>query len=701
MRRLAGGGPVDAVTLDPDAIAARVGELDEAGARARLDQLVPEINHHNELYHRHDAAVIDDRTYDLLYRELESIEARFPQLVRDDSPTRRVGGPAVEGLAEFPHRVPMLSLANAFSDDELREFDARCRRFLGAAAPEHIAYVVEPKLDGLAAELVYADGRLTGAGTRGDGQVGEDIVHNVRTMRSVPTRLHGDDVPSWVSVRGEILFFLAGFEKMNADRVARGEKAFENPRNAAAGAVRQLDPKLAAERPLQFIAHSHGLAEGTAASPSHTEWLARFRAWGLPTNDLNRRVEGIEEVIVAIADLRHRRDDLPYEIDGAVVKVDDVELQEQLGFVTRSPRWAVAYKYPPPQVTTLLEKVTFQVGRTGAITPVANLRPVRVGGVTVSRATLHNEDQVRLLDLREGDHVVVERAGDVIPRVVRAVPDEEHASRPEVVFPSSCPVCGGEIHRDPDEAVMRCTNRLSCPAQLVAGLRHFASRGAMDVEGLGQKLVDQLVDRGLVKHVSDLYRLTRSQLLTLERMGGKSADNLLAALEISKGRPLERCITALGIPTVGEATARDLARHFLTLDALMAASDADLLGVHGIGEVVAHEIAAFFRDPAHRAEIDALRSLGVAFTPLDAPAAAASVVEAIAGKTFVITGTLPTLERAEAEARIQAAGGKTSGSVSKKTHYVVAGEKAGSKLAKAQELGVPVIDEATLLSMLG
>lgn len=689
------------VSLDPDAVAARVAELDEAGARARIDQLVPELHHHSELYHRHDAAIIDDRTYDLLYRELESLEARFPQLVREDSPTQRVGGTPVEGLAEFPHRVPMLSLANAFSSDELREFDARCRRFLGAAAPERIAYVVEPKLDGLAAELVYEGGKLVGAGTRGDGQVGEDILHNVKTMRSVPVRLRGDDVPAWLSVRGEILFFLAGFEKMNAERVARGEKAFENPRNAAAGAVRQLDPRLAAERPLQFVAHSHGLAEGTEAAVSHTGWLARFRAWGLPTNELNRRVEGIEEVVAAIADLAERRDELPYEIDGAVVKVDDVELQEQLGFVTRSPRWAVAYKYPPPQVTTLLQRVTFQVGRTGAITPVANLQPVRVGGVTVGRATLHNEDQVRLLDLREGDRVVVERAGDVIPRVVRAVPDEGHAARPEIVFPTICPVCGGEIHRDPEEAVSRCTNRLSCPAQLVAGLRHFASRGAMDIEGLGQKIVDQLVDRGLVRHVSDLYRLTRPQLLTLERMGGKSADNLLGALEASKTRPLERCITALGIPTVGEATARDLARHFLTLDALLAASEEELLAVHGIGAIVAHEIALFFRDERHRAEIDALRSLGLLFTPVDAPAVSAQVVEAVAGKTFVITGTLPTLERADAEARIQAAGGKTSGSVSKKTHFVVAGEKAGSKLAKAQELGVPVIDEATLLAMLG
>ncbi len=688
-------------TLEPGAIAARVAEMDEAAARARLDALVPEVNRHNELYHRHDAPEIDDRTYDLLYREIESIEARFPELARADSPTRRVGGEAVEGLAPFPHRVPMLSLANAFGADELREFDARCRRLLGGAAPEHLAYVVEPKLDGLACELVYEKGRLVGAGTRGDGQVGEDILHNVRTMRSVPSRLQGSQVPSWLSVRGEILFFLAGFERMNAERVARGERPFENPRNAAAGAVRQLDPKLAAERPLQFVAHSHGLAEGVPPAATHMDWLARFQAWGLPTNELNQRVVGIEAVIEAIEALRARRDTLPYEIDGAVVKVDDVEIQEQLGFVTRSPRWAVAHKYPPPQVTTLLREVTFQVGRTGAVTPVANLDPVRVGGVTVSRATLHNEDQVRLLDLRVGDTVVVERAGDVIPRVVRAVPDEAHETRPRVVFPDRCPVCGAEVHRPADEAVRRCTNRLGCPAQLVAGLRHFASRGAMDVEGLGQKLVDQLVERGLVKSVADLYRLTRGQLLTLERMGGKSADNLLQALEVSKARPLDRCIAALGIPTVGEATARDLANHFRTIDALLAASESDLCAVHGIGSVVAHEIAVFFQDPRHRDAIATLRGLGVRFEPVAGPAVAEGAgIEGVAGKTFVLTGTLPTLERADAEARILAAGGKTSGSVSKKTDYVVAGDKAGSKLAKATELGIRVLTEGELLTLL-
>ncbi|MEZ4240877.1 MAG: NAD-dependent DNA ligase LigA [Myxococcota bacterium] len=689
-----------AADLDPAAVNRRVAGLDAAAAAARIAELVPELNHHGRLYHELDKPAIDDRTYDLMYRELELVESRFPELVRDDSPTRRVGGAPVEALEPFPHRVPMLSLSNAFTDTELREFEARVRRFLGDAAPERITYVVEPKLDGLAAEIVYEDGRLVGAGTRGDGQTGEDVLHNVRTIRDIPPRLTGDELPRYPSVRGEILFTLQGFEQMNQKRVAAGEKAFENPRNAAAGTIRQLDPKIAAARPLTFFAHSHGLMEGLEEPDTHHELLEQMAGGGLPINPLNQRVEGIEGVIAAMASLGERREELAYEIDGAVVKVDDRGLQEILGFVTRSPRWAIAYKYPPPQVSTVLDAVTFQVGRTGAITPVANLRPVRVGGVTVSRATLHNEDQVRELDLREGDTVVVERAGDVIPRVVRVVPDDGHADRDPVAFPTACPACGTEVLRDPELAVIRCPNQLSCPAQLRAGLRHFASRGAMDVDGLGQKLVDQLVERGLVRRVSDLYRLSRSQLTSLERMGGKSADNLLAALEASKERPLDRCVVALGIPTVGEATARDLAKHFGSIDALLEASTAQLCDVHGIGGIVAAEVHRFFRDERHQAEIAALRELGVAFPAIEAAEAPAEAgAQPLAGLTFVITGTLPTMDRSAAEARIVAAGGKVTGSVSKKTNYLVAGEKAGSKLTKAQALGVPVLDEAGLLAM--
>jgi DNA ligase (NAD+) len=699
-----GAVQLDRSELEPERIRQRVEGLDPTTAGQRLSWLVPELNRHNRLYHEQDAAEIDDRTYDLMYRELELIEERFPDLVRGDSPTLRVGGAPVSQLAEFPHREPMLSLSNAFSDDELREFDTRLRRFLGSAAPGIIRYVVEPKLDGLACELVYEDGRLSGAGTRGDGKVGEDVLHNVKTIRAIPSRLQGNPLPSWVAVRGEVFFPLEGFEAMNDRREARGDKRFENPRNAAAGTLRQLDPSVAAGRPLTFFAHSRGPVDGLDPDPTHTGELERIAHWGVPVNPLNRVVDGIEAVIEAIAELGELRNELAYEIDGAVVKVDDIELQEQLGFVTRSPRWAIAYKYPPPRVTTVLEKVTYQVGRTGAITPVANLRPVRVGGVTVSRATLHNADLVRELDLREGDTVAVERAGDVIPKVVHVVPDEGHPAREPVQFTTHCPECGTELVREEDQAVTRCPNRLSCPAQLRAGVRHFASRGAMDIDGLGSKLVDQLVDRGLVTRVSDLFHLTRSQVSNLERMGGKSADNLLAALEQSKERPLGRALAALGIPEVGEATARDLAQHFGSLDALMAASEEQLVEVHGIGDKVAARVREFFSDPKHVAEIGRLREAGVRFPDEAAPTAAGeddSHASEIVGKTFVLTGTLPTLKRSEAKALILAAGGKVTGSVSKKTDFLVAGESAGSKLKKATELQVPVIDEQTLLSMLG
>ncbi len=685
--------------MTPQMLRDQVNRLPEPEAVARLQELTSELIRHNRLYHELDAAEIDDRSYDLMYRELELLEARLPDHVRPDSPTLKVGGAPVSSLQPFEHRQPMLSLANAFDDDELREFDARCRRFLGDDSP--IRYVVEPKLDGLACELVYENGVLTGAGTRGNGEVGEDILHTVRTIRAIPRRLAGD-APSWTAIRGEIFYDLRGFEAMNEERVRRGEKPFENPRNAAAGTVRQLDPAVAAARPLTFFAHSRGAHEGPPLGASHTQILAQIAVAGVPVNHENRVAEGIEEAISAVRALGDGRNDLPYEIDGAVVKVDRVDLQERLGFVTRSPRWAVAFKYPPPRVTTRLDDVRFQVGRTGAITPVAILTPVRVGGVTVSRATLHNEDMVRTLDLRVGDTVAVERAGDVIPKVVHRVPEEAHDARPATYFPTHCPDCGAELFRDPDQSVTRCTNSLSCSAQLRAGLRHFASRGAMDVDGLGAKLVDQLVDRGMVTRVSDLYRLTRGQLVSLERMGAQSADNLLQALEVSKGRPLHRCLVALGIPEVGEATARDLAEHFRSLDALVASSEEQLASVHGVGTVVAGRIRAFFDDAAQREEVEALRSLGVAFPALPEREAVTTggPVAAVAGKTFVITGTLPTMQRSEAKERILAAGGKVSGSVSKKTDYLVAGEKAGSKLKNATELGVMILDEAQLIDLL-
>ncbi|MEZ4322445.1 MAG: NAD-dependent DNA ligase LigA [Myxococcota bacterium] len=673
--------------------------MDHAAAAIRIANLVPELNRHSHLYHTLDAAEIDDRTYDLMYRELELLEMRFPDLLRHDSPTLKVGGAPVSELAEFVHRIPMLSLGNAFSGGEIAEFDARCSKFLGEDAPLAITYVVEPKLDGLAAELVYENGVLVGAGTRGDGKVGEDILHTVKTIRAIPLRLVGAGLPARIAVRGEIFFDLAGFEAMNARRVAEGGKPFENPRNAAAGAVRQLDPAEAARRPLTFKCHSFGEVEGFAMPDTHSAQLQVLASWGLPINDLNQLATGPDAVVAAIERLGDLRHGLPYEIDGAVVKVDSVALQAALGFITRAPRWAIAFKYPPPQVPTVLEAVEFQVGRTGAITPVAHLAPARVGGVTVSRATLHNEDQVRLLDLRAGDTVLIERAGDVIPRVVKAVPDADHGSRAPVVFPTECPACGAPVQRSGDQAVLRCTNSRGCPAQLRGALRHFASRGAMDIEGLGEKLVDQLVDAGLVTRLSDVYRLTYEQLVSLERMGERSAENLLNAIEKSKRQPLERVITALGIRDVGEATARDLSHHFHSIDGLLDADRGQLEGVSGVGPIVAQRVADYFSSDANRAEIGALRELGLQFPEVD-PSQRLGTGADLTGKTFVLTGTLPTMDRNDAKKRILAAGGKVSGSVSAKTDFVVAGDAAGSKLKKAEELGVAVIDEAALLAML-
>lgn len=685
---------------DPESIAPRVAALDPGAAKARMDALVAELNRHNWLYHVRNAPEIDDRAYDLIYRELELLEARFPELVRSDSPTKRVGDQPVPELRPFRHRVPMLSLANSLAEPELREFDARVRRFLGWG-DEPVPYNVEPKLDGLACELVYEHGELVGAGTRGDGEVGEDVTHNARTIRAIPARLvpaADGELPTRLSIRGEILYHLGGFQKMNAERVERGEKAFENPRNAAAGTVRQLDPRVAAGRPLTFFTYGLGECEGYELPRSHHAQLERLSAWGFPVNPLNCRADGIEAVIEVVRELGARRNELPYEIDGAVVKVDDLDLQEQLGFVTRSPRWATAFKYPPPRVVTTLEEVGFQVGRTGAITPVAWLAPVRVGGVTVSRATLHNADELERLDLRYGDQVALERSGDVIPKVVHVVEDPGHAERPRVVFPTTCPECGTSLVREADEVVTRCPNTLTCPAQVRASLRHFGSRLAMDVDGLGEKIVDQLIDAGLVRRPSDLYTLDVNRLVGLDRMGERSAENLLEALERSKARPLDRVLVALGIPQVGEATARDLARHFGTLDALLAASTEDLAAVSGVGPIVAQSVGSFFADADHLEEIERLRAAGVRFEPVEVAAPAGD--GHLAGKSFVLTGTLPTMKRDDAKKRIEALGGKVAGSVSKKTDYVVAGAEAGSKLDKARELGIAVLDEAALVELL-
>jgi DNA ligase (NAD+) len=685
---------------EPQAIAAAVAALSDTAARARLDALTTELVRHNHLYHVVGEAEIDDRTYDLLYRELELLEGRLPDAVRDDSPTHRVGGAPLDSLVPFAHRTPMLSLANAFSDDELREFGARLKRQLGDDAPERFELVVEPKLDGVACELVYEQGLLVGAGTRGDGRVGEEVTHTVRTMPAIPTRLATDTPPARVSIRGEVIFELAGFEQMNATRTARGDKPFENPRNAVAGTLRQLDPRVSAERPLTFFAHSLGEVDGLEMPRSHAEQLAVVASWGLRINPLNAVVDGVQGAIDRIAELGELRHALPYEIDGAVTKVNDLALQDALGFVTRSPRWAIAYKYPPPRVHTVLERALFSVGRTGAVTPVAVLHPVRVGGVTVSRASLHNADQLARLDLREGETVAVERSGDVIPQVVHVVPDEAHASRTPITFPEACPECDTPLVRADDAAVIKCPNTLTCPAQVRAAIRHFGSRQAMDIDGLGEKLVDQLVAAGMVHRVSDLYRLDAGALVRLDRMGEKSAQSLLAALEVSKGRPLERVLAALGIPEVGEATARDLASHLRSIDALIAADAGALVAIPGVGETVAGRVRTFLSDPHHLQEIAALRELGVRMDPLPDDGAGSDNGADLSGLVFVLTGTLPTMTRDEAKRRIQAQGGKVTGSVSNKTSYVVAGDAAGSKLTKAQDLGVAVLDEAGLIGLL-
>lgn len=706
--------------VEPLFLPKHVASMTEEEARTRMARLTEALARHSRLYHELGKPEIDDRSYDLLYRELELLEERFPDRAAADSPTQQVGGQAVSSLQPYVHSQRMLSLANAFTHEDLHAWEARraddgrltggLRQHLardGGPPIEDLAYAVEPKLDGLAIELVYQEGRLTAAGTRGDGHTGEDVTHNLKTVANVPKTLQ-PPFPAYLSVRGEVLFTLAGFEAMNTRREAEGLPRFKNPRNAAAGTVRQLDPAVAGRRPLVFFAHSAG--RGLEEVGSHQQLMRRLEALGLETTGLGVACGDIDQVIDAIEALGSRRDSLPYEIDGAVVKVDNHELQARLGMVTRSPRWAIAFKYPAPMVTTRLLEVDFSVGRTGVVTPVAVMEPVQVGGVTVTHATLHNEHQLLrkpeyLGGLRPGDLVFVKRAGDVIPRVEAVQDEPDRQSRPLARFPSGCPECQTPLVREenetsPEKVLIRCPNHLTCPAQLRAGLRHYVSRGAMDIDGLGEKLIDQLVDQGWVTRPSDLYRLTVEQLTDLERMGDKSATNLVDALERSKSQSLARALVALGIPEVGEATARDLAKNLRSLDAIKNATVDDLKSIPQIGDAVAHSIHTFFADVTHQAEIELLRAHGVLFPsePLDEGEEGPG--QLLEGLTFVLTGTLPTLGRAEAKARIEQAGGKTSSSVSGRTTCLVAGDKAGSKLTKAQSLGVPVIDEEVLIAWL-
>lgn len=668
-------------------------------AQRRVAELRSEINRHDYRYYVLDDPSVPDAEYDRLVLELRELEQANPELITPDSPTQRVSGQVAEGFAEVRHGVPMLSLDNAFSDEDLEAFDRRVRSRLADEAGE-LEYCAEPKLDGLAVSLTYVAGALELAATRGDGTTGEDITANVRTIRSVPLSLR-PPFPARIEVRGEVFMPLAGFERMNHTAAAAGEKVFANPRNAAAGSLRQLDPAVTGRRPLDAFFYGAGDWEGDPGQPA-SQWdlLEQFRAWGLRTCPLIRRVQGVAGCLEYYRSIGTRRAQLPYQIDGVVYKVDRRELQERLGFLSRAPRWAIAHKFPADEALTVIRAVEFQVGRTGVLTPVARLAPVAVAGVMVSNATLHNMDEIARKDVRIGDTVVVRRAGDVIPEVVRVVAERRPRDAAEPRLPAECPVCGSRVVRVEGEAAARCTGAFSCPAQRKEALRHFASRRALDIEGLGDKLVEQLVDQGLLEGPSDIYALDAARLGDLPRMGEKSAANLIAAIERSRQTSLPRLLLGLGIPGVGESTARSLAQHFGSLEALQQASQGQILEVADVGPVIAADVRAFLDDPRHQREIRMLRERGVRW-PESAPAAAREQVQApLAGLTVVLTGTLEQMTREEASERLQALGARVSGSVSRKTSYVVAGAEAGSKLIRAQELGVPVLDGAGLLRLL-
>ncbi|HEY1906359.1 MAG TPA: NAD-dependent DNA ligase LigA [Myxococcaceae bacterium] len=667
-------------------------------ARARAEELKAQIARADHRYYVLDDPELSDAEYDALVRELQALEAEHPELRTPDSPTARVAGTPSEKFRAVTHRVAMLSLSNAFTDEELVEFDTRVHKVLG---PEEVAYVCEAKLDGLAVELTYVDGRLVEGATRGDGSVGEDVTANLRTIRVLPLALKppasGPAIPSRVEVRGEVFLRRADFARLNARREQEGEPLYVNPRNTAAGSLRQLDPAITASRPLSFFAYElggWGDSAGAAPFTLHSEKLSWLQSVGLPVNPENRTVPGLEGVRRAYADFLARRHALAYEVDGMVVKLDAEDARRRLGQVSKSPRWAVAYKFPPEEATTQVESIEVNVGRTGALTPVAFLTPVQVGGVTVSRATLHNPLELKRKDVRVGDQVFVRRAGDVIPEIVKVIDSVRTGTEVPYAFPDHCPVCGSAAVMDEDGAILRCTG-LDCPAQLQARLQHFASRGGMDIEGLGDKLAAQLVESGKVKRAADLYRLDLATLGELERMGEKSAQNFLAALDRSKRPPLRRFLYALGIRHVGEATARALAEHFKDVRALYDADAEALTRVKDVGPEMAKVIAGFFAEQRNREGIDALLSAGVDPLPPEDTSRGP-----FAGKTLVLTGTLGALTREQAKEEVERRGGKISGSVSKKTDFVVAGEEAGSKLKKASELGVKVLDERAFLDLL-
>ncbi len=664
-----------------------------AAVRRRVGELRKQIDYHNYRYYVLDDPVVSDAEYDRLMRELEDLERRYPELQTPDSPTQRVGAAPVKAFGEVRHQVPMLSISDAFSDEELADFDRRVRERLGVA---RVDYAAEPKLDGLAVSLRYEDGVLVRGATRGDGYRGEDVTANVRTIRTVPLRLLGTGHPRLLEVRGEVILSHAGFEALNRQQLARGQKPFVNPRNAAAGSLRQLDPRVTAERPLEFFTYGIGAVEGGDLPDRHTEILQQLRRWGQRVYEGIRRVRGLAGCQAYYEEMAARRAQLPFDIDGVVFKVDRLDQQAILGQVARAPRWVVARKFPAQEEMTRVRDIEVQVGRTGALTPVARLEPVFVGGVTVTNATLHNEDEIRRKDVRIGDTVIVRRAGDVIPEIVAVVLERRPRNARRFVMPRKCPVCGSDVERVEGEVVARCTGGLYCPAQRKERIKHFASRRAMDIEGLGDKLVEQLVERGLVQDIADIYRLDPATLAGLERMGEKSAANLVAAIERSKSTTLARFLYALGIREVGEATARSLARHFGDLEPLMKADREALETIPDIGPVVAEHIVNFFRQPHNREVIEKMRRAGVHW-PRSRPEDGAG---ALAGKRFVLTGTLEHMTRDQAKERLEALGARVSGSVSGRTDYLVVGANPGSKLARARALGVRILDEDAFLKLL-
>ena len=668
--------------------------IGEEGAALRIAALRDELNQHNHRYYVLDQPTIPDAEYDKLFRELQELEAKFPALVSPDSPTQRVGAPPVAGFASAQHRVPMLSLNNAFIDADIQAFDKRVRDALDVA---EVDYFCELKFDGLAVNLTYENGILVRGATRGDGSSGEDVTANLRTIKAIPLRLTGASVPKKLEVRGEVIMFKKDFLQMNHRQRESGEKEFVNPRNAAAGALRQLDPRMTALRPLRFFAYGIGESSTPGIAATHEALLQRLAAFTLPVNALGRVCRGVEGGLNFYREISARRATLPYEIDGVVYKVNRLDFQSQLGFVSRAPRFAIAHKFPAEEELTEVLDIEVQVGRTGAITPVARLKPVFVGGVTVTNATLHNEDEVRRKDVWRGDAVTVRRAGDVIPEVVMVSRPGPRRTEDYFRMPLHCPVCGSDVVREAGESAARCTGGLFCAAQRKQALLHFAQRRALDIEGLGDKLVDQLVDADVVKTPADLYKLGVTSLAALERMAEKSAQNVVEAIEQSRHTTLARFLFGLGIRHVGESTAKDLARAFGNLDAIIKADQDQLLQVPDVGPVVAASIVLFFRQPHNCEVVEQLRAAGVTWPEGEPQANVASV---LAGKTFVLTGTMPSLSREEAKAMIEAKGAKVAGSVSKKTGYVVAGAEAGSKLVKAQELGLTILDEQGLKTLL-